>query len=68
MHRWALSEVSNIPKEGTMTKVWRWLDIAKRVFDAYGADTTGRAVFSRHIRRGKLLAFFAAQTRCLVTL
>ena len=44
------------------------LDIAKHVFNAHGADATGRAVFSRRITRGKLLDFFAAHPRCLVAL
>ena len=44
------------------------LDIAKHVFDAHGADATGRAVFSRGIARGKLLGFFASQPRCLIAL
>lgn len=44
------------------------LDIAKHVFHAHGADTSGRQVFSRKIGRGKLLDFFAAQPRCLVAL
>lgn len=44
------------------------LDIAKNVFHAHGADAAGREVFSRRIRRGKLLSFFAAQPKCLVAL
>ena len=36
------------------------LDISKHVFHAYGADSNGRAVFSRKLTRGKLLDFFAA--------
>jgi transposase len=44
------------------------LDIAKHVFHAHGADAGGHAVFSRKIVRGKLLAFFAGQPRCLVAL
>ncbi len=44
------------------------LDIAKHVFHAYGADGAGRAMFSRRLTRGKLLAFFAAQPRGLVAL
>jgi transposase len=44
------------------------LDIAKHVFHARGADSTGRAVFSRKLTRGKLLDFFQAHPRCLVTL
>jgi hypothetical protein len=44
------------------------LDIAKRVFHAHDADALGGTVFSRRITRGKLLAFFASQPRCLVAL
>jgi transposase len=44
------------------------LDIAKSVFQAHGADTDGRQLFSRRIARGKLLEFFAAQPRCLVAM
>ncbi|MBC7990200.1 MAG: IS110 family transposase [Luteimonas sp.] len=44
------------------------LDIAKHVFHAHGADGAGRAMFSRRLTRAKLLAFFAAQPRCLVAL
>jgi hypothetical protein len=31
------------------------LDIAKNVFHAHGAESAGRAVFSRKLTRGKLL-------------
>jgi transposase len=44
------------------------LDIAKSVFQAHGADSDGRQLFSRRITRGKLLEFFAAQPRCLVAM
>lgn len=44
------------------------LDIAKHVFQAHGADASGRQVFSRRIGRGKLLDFFATQPPCLVAL
>ena len=44
------------------------LDIAKHVFHAHGADSGGRAVFSRKVTRGKLLEFFASQPRCVVAL
>lgn len=44
------------------------LDIAKNVFQAHGADATGRQVFSRRISRGKVLEFFAGQPKCLVAL
>jgi len=44
------------------------LDIAKHIFHAHGADAAGRALFSRRITRGKLLDFFASQSRCTVAL
>lgn len=44
------------------------LDIAKQVFHAHGADATGATVFSRRIRRQKLIPFFAAQPRCTVAM
>ncbi len=37
------------------------LDIAKRVFQAHGADASGRVVFRKRLVRAKVLAFFAAQ-------
>jgi transposase len=37
------------------------LDIAKRVFQAHGADATGCAVPRRRLARGKVLEFPAAQ-------
>ena len=36
------------------------LDIAKRVFQAHGADAAGRVVFRKRLTRAKLLEFFAA--------
>lgn len=44
------------------------LDIAKHVFHAHGADERGHALFSKKIRRTKLLDFFAEQPRCVVAL
>lgn len=44
------------------------LDIAKSVFQAHGADVSGRQLFSRRITRGKLLEFFATQPRCVVAM
>ena len=44
------------------------LDIAKSVFQAHGADTAGRELFSKRITRAKLLEFFAGQPRCLVAM
>ena len=44
------------------------LDIAKNVFHAQGADTSGSLLFSRKISRTKVLEFFAKQPSCLVAL
>src|ERR1043165_4398310 len=44
------------------------LDIAKWVFQAHGADATGRVVFRKRLVRAKLLEFFAGQPPCLVAL
>lgn len=44
------------------------LDIAKQVFHVHGADASGAMLFSRRIRREKLMEFFAAQPRCVVAL
>ena len=42
------------------------LDIAKRVFQAHGADATGRVVFRKRLVRAKVLEFFggAAALSC----
>lgn len=44
------------------------LDIAKQVFQAHGADASGKVVFRKKISRAKLLSFFASQPPCLVAL
>ena len=44
------------------------LDIAKRVFQAHGADATGRVVFRKRLVRAKVLEFFAGQPPCVVAL
>src|SRR4051812_49572521 len=44
------------------------LDIAKWVFQAHGADTTGRVMFRKRLVRAKVLEFFAGQPPCLVAL
>src|SRR3954469_14280140 len=44
------------------------LDIAKRVFQAHGADATGRVVFRKRLMRAKVLEFFAGQPPSLVAL
>jgi len=42
------------------------LDIAKRVFQAHGADAMGKAVLRRKLQRAEVLTFFAALPPCLV--
>lgn len=44
------------------------LDIAKHVFQAHGADASGRVVFRKKITRAKLIEFLAPQPRCVVAL
>lgn len=44
------------------------LDLAKTVFQAHGADSSGAVVFRKKLRRDQLLAFFAGQPRCLVAM
>jgi transposase len=44
------------------------LDIAKSVFQAHGAGASGAVVFRKKLSRGRLLAFFAAQSPCVVAL
>jgi transposase len=44
------------------------LDIAEQVFQAHGADASGRVVFRRRIVRAKLMEFFSSQPRCVVAL
>ncbi len=42
------------------------LDIAKRVFQAHGADASGKAVLRRKLQRSEVLKFFTSLPRCLV--
>jgi transposase len=44
------------------------LDIAKTSFQAHGADASGAVVFRKPLRRGRLLAFFAAHPPCVVAM
>jgi transposase len=44
------------------------LDIAKRVFQAHGADASGRVAFRKRLTRAKLLEFFASQPPCVVAM
>ena len=44
------------------------LDLAKNVFQAHGASSSGGVVFRRKLRREQVLSFFANQPRCLVAM
>jgi transposase len=44
------------------------LDLAKNVFQAHGADASGRAVLRKKLRRDQVLAFFAQLPRCVVAM
>src|SRR3954452_2164338 len=61
--------VEQPPEEASMGQASTiGLDIAKWVFQAHGADATGRVVFRKRLVRAKVLEFFASQPRCLVAL
>src|SRR6516165_3115834 len=56
-------------KETSMAQVTTiGLDIAKHVFQAHGADAAGQVLFRKRITRGKLIAFLAAQSPCIVAM
>jgi transposase len=44
------------------------LDLAKNVFQAHGADASGRAVLRKKLRRDQVLAFFAELPPCVVAM
>ena len=44
------------------------LDLAKHVFQVHGVDASGVTVLRKQLRRGQVVAFFAALPRCLVGL
>jgi len=44
------------------------LDLAKHIFQAHGADASGRVVFRKRLTRAKVVRFFAAQAPCVVAL
>lgn len=44
------------------------LDLAKNVFQAHGADTSGAVLFRKQLRRNKVLEFFAKQSPCTVAM
>ena len=44
------------------------LDLAKNVFQAHGADASGRAVLRKRLRRDQVLGFFAQLPACVVAM
>lgn len=44
------------------------IDLAKRVFQLHGARQDGAVVFRKKLSRGQLLAFVAAQPKCVVAM
>jgi len=44
------------------------LDLAKNVFQAHGADGSGRAVLCKKLRRAQVLEFFTQLPRCVVAM
>jgi transposase len=44
------------------------LDLAKNVFQAHGADASGRAVLRKKLRRDQVLAFFGQLAPCVVAM
>ena len=44
------------------------LDLAKTVFQAHGADASGRAVSCKKLRRDQVLAFFGQLETCIVAM
>ena len=56
-------------REASVTEVSTiGLDLAKNVFQAHGASASGAVLFRKRLRRDQVLAFFAAQPRCLVAM
>ncbi len=44
------------------------LDLAKNVFQVHGADTSGRVVIRKQLRRNQVLGFFSTQPHCVVAM
>lgn len=44
------------------------LDLAKNVFQAHGADSSGAVIFRKKLRRAQVLEFFSAQSPCVVAM
>ena len=49
-----------------MSEITIGIDIAKHVFQLHGVDAAGNVVVCRRLRRGQVVAFFAALPPCLV--
>src|SRR3954451_21165312 len=57
------------PEEASMGEVSTiGFDIAKQVFEADGAEATGRVGFRKRLVRAKVVEFFAGQAPCVVAL
>ncbi len=44
------------------------LDLAKNVFQVHGADTAGRSVLRKKLRRMQVLEFFSQLPSCIVAM
>jgi transposase len=44
------------------------LDLAKNVFQVHGADSAGRAILRKKLRRGQVLEFFDQLPICVVAM
>jgi transposase len=45
-----------------------WIDLAKNVFAVCGAESSGRAVMRRQLRRAQVLSFMRGLPRCVVVM
>jgi transposase len=44
------------------------LDLVTHIFQAHGADASGKVVFRKRLRRGRVLEFFAGKPACVVAM
>ncbi len=44
------------------------LDLAKNVFQVHGADSAGRAILRKKLRRAQVLEYFEALPTCVVAM
>lgn len=56
--------LKEMPSMNEVTRVG--LDLAKRVFQAHGADAKGRPVLQKKLRHEEILSFFAKMPPCVV--